>query len=283
MLLRDDPTVFDKLGGKNITSHLVTPKRPEHLPDILSPGEVREILAAATTTRDQLLLGLMYGCGLKVSEVCGLRWGDVDPEQEELRVRYARGSRERALALPPELLPVLKLGQTRCPPDDYIFQGRTEGTHLSTRMAELILRKAVKATDTLKTVTCMTMRHAFAVHCLEQGDSIRAVQEALGHAFIDTTLLYERCILPPGVTSPLDTLRRRQAGASTVPIDDALAPSQPLTPTTQLLEQPLSVEALELPFRDERPEGLASGFYRMLKTCILGRFLGARRATIRAG
>ena len=71
---------------------------------------------------------------------------------------YARGKRERWLDLPPDLLPVLGVGFSHCPSDDYIFQGRVAGTHLSTRMVELIVRKAAKATDTLKTVTCMTLR-----------------------------------------------------------------------------------------------------------------------------
>jgi len=202
-------SVFDKLGGKNVTGRLVTPKRPRSLPEILSRGEARAILAAAPTTRDQLLLGLMYGCGLKVGEVCRLKWAEVDTGREELRVRYARGTRERTLPIPPDLLPVLRMGVERCLPDDYVFQGRKEGSHLGTRMAELIVRKAAKASATLKTVTSMNLRHSFAVHCIEDGCSIRAVQEALGHASIDTTLLYKDCIIPPEVTSPVDVLVRR--------------------------------------------------------------------------
>lgn len=277
-------TVFDKLGGKTIVSQLATPKRPMRLPEILSHDEARTILAEATTTRDQLLLGLLYGCGLKVGEACRLKWADIDPQQQTLRVRYARGTRERTLPLPPDLLPVLTLGHSRCPATDYLFQGRTADTHLSTRMAQLILRRAVRTTDVLKTVTCMTLRHSFAVHCIENGSSIRAVQEALGHESVETTQLYERCILPANVTSPIDQLRRRQA-------EETLANQSHATDekahiplhAEKLFDQPLSVDALELPFRDQRPEGLAAGFYRMLKTCILGRFLCARRATIRDG
>ena len=273
-------SVFDKLGGRTLTNHFRTPKRPLHLPEILSPGEVRQVLAAATTTRDQLLLGLMYGCGLKVAEVCNLTWADLDMDRNVLRVRYARGARERMLALPPELLPVLKLGQSRCPSEDYIFQGRIAGTPLSTRMAQLIVRSAAKATGVLKTVTCMSLRHAFAVHCIENGDSIRALQEALGHKSIDTTLHYERCMLPKGVTSPLDNMKQRQAG------------QEPHGP--DLFAQPLSIDALELPFRDPSSGSRAREFYNLLKTHILGRFLCGRRlvprrsgskarVTIRAG
>jgi len=260
-------SVFDKLGGRTLTNHFKTPKRPMHLPEILTPGEVRQILAAATT-RDQLLLGLLYGCGLKVAEVCNLTWADLDTERSVLRIRYARGARERMLDLPPELLPVLKLGHSRCPSDDYIFQGRIAGTPLSTRMVQLIVRRAAKSTGVLKTVTCMSLRHAFAVHCIENGDSIRAIQEALGHKSIDTTLLYERCTLPKDVTSPLDNMRQRQAGQEPHGAD--------------LFPQPLSIGALEPPFRDPSAGSRAREFYNLLKTHILGRFLCSRRLVSRS-
>jgi integrase/recombinase XerD len=276
-------TLFDKLSGQNVTAHLVAPKRPERLPEILSPREVREILASAPTTRDQLLLGLMYGCGLKVGELCRLTWADVDAEQGALRVCYARGTRQRTLDLPPDLLPVLKLGSSRCPQGDYIFQGRVEGTHLSTRMVELILRRAAEATSTLKTVTCMTLRHSYAVHCIEQGDSVRAVQEALGHASIDTTQRYEDCILPKNVISPLAALRQREAEAACIDADHLPEREPPEHTSEALFDEPLSTTGLELPFRDNSTDSPAVQFYHLLKARILGRFLCRRGATARAG
>jgi len=274
-------TVYDKLGGRSVTRHLVTPKRPEHLPEILSLDEVREILEAGSTTRDQLLLGLMYGCGLKVGEVCRLKWADIDPQMGSLRISFAGHRRERTLEIPPELLPVLERGHSRCPESDYIFQGRVAGTHLSVRMAELVLRKAVAETGILKTVTCMTLRHSFAVHCLERGDSIRALQEALGHESIDTTLLYDRCILPRGVISPLDALRQSDSKPS--PQGESSAEVQAAAEPKPLFKQPLSVDRLELPFRSSTRRDIALDFYRLLATCIRSRFLCERRATARTG
>ena len=285
-------TVFDKLGGQTVPSQFATPKRPMHLPEILSPAEVCQILASAPTTRDQLLLGLLYGCGLKVGEVCRLTWADVDTARETLRVRYARATRERTLPIPPELLSVLNAGGERCPPEDYIFQGRIAGTPLSTRMAQLILRSAVKSTDILKTVTCITLRHSFAVHCLEEGSCIRALQEALGHNTIDTTLIYEDCILPPGVASPLDRLkqqaRAQAAEPAPLPCNPASCETLPGSQSrgAKLFTRPLSVDALELPFSSRVERSSLRGaaqFYHLLKTHLFRRFLGHRRATIRAG
>ena len=209
--------VLDKMGGLRVTSGLQTPKRPFHLPTILSRSEVRELLGAADTTRDQLLMGLMYGCGLKVAEACALTWADVDLNRQQLRVRFGRGTRQRFLPLPEELLGVLRLGVARCAPDAPIFPGRREGTHLSVRAAALIVRRAWRATEIPKLVSCMVLRHSFAVHALEDGASIRAVQQALGHESIKTTMRYQHCILPAGAVSPLHLVRARIVARASEP------------------------------------------------------------------
>ena len=88
-------TAFDKLAGCRLTTGLRTPKRPHCLPRFLYQHEALEILRAARTIRDQLLLGLLYGCGLKVGELCALRWHDVGIQQRRLRIVFARGTRTR--------------------------------------------------------------------------------------------------------------------------------------------------------------------------------------------
>jgi len=273
--------VFDRLAGLAVTARCVTPKRPHPLPEVLSREETLAMLAAAPSTRDQLILGLLYGCGLKVGELCRLTWEDIDPAGGSLRVRHAL-RKERLLAIPPDLLPVLELGKARCPAGDYLFQGRYAGAPLSARTVELIVRHARNATDILKPVTAMTLRHAYAVHCLENGQNIRAVQEALGHRSVKTTMLYNRCILPEDFVSPL--ARVRQIMRDREP-QTAAAPPPPVPEPVgvNLFKAPLSLAGLDLPFRDESATGIAASFYRLFKTHILGRFLCLRRPSIRSG
>jgi hypothetical protein len=183
----------------------------------------------------------------------------------------------------------LTAGVEHCPAPDYIL-GCAEGTPLSTRMVALTVRRAAGATDTHKTVTAMTLRHSFAVHALESGDSVRAVQEALGHACIDATLQYERCILPD-IASPLAIIRQLQSRESRPPFsipppvvhnprgDEADAPA----PTAMLFLHPPSIDHLDLPFKDPESNCAPGRFSQLLRTHIVGRFLCHRRTTIRAG
>lgn len=278
---------FDRVCGLSVCGGLVTPKRPRRLPECLSRDEVWRLLAAADTARDQLLLGLMYGCGLKVGELCGLRWSDVDCEGLQLSIRS--GAKTRLVALPSMLAPILEKGRSICPPEEYIFRGAVSGTHLSTRMAEYVLRRAAAAAKMDKPVCGMTLRHSYAIHRLRDGASIREIQESLGLASIHTAMVYARCLLPAGAHSPLDTPAGANGdGSSDEPgnIKSASRASHDVQAEFPVsspghLSVPAPQLPVELPFQPvtvsltER----ARLFYRSLRLHIRGRFLALRHAT----
>jgi site-specific recombinase XerD len=201
-------TMFDKFGGLSVTTGLLTPKRPQRLPYVLSRNEAESLIASASSLRDQLLLGLMYRCGLKVGEVCALRWDDIYLDKNVIRVQYARGTKVRTVPIPGQHRELLKIGHEQCPGTDYIFRGKRVGEHLSPRMAQIILGKALSRTEIYKPVTCMTLRHSFAVAALGDGMHIRQLQQTLGHASVETTLLYEHCTPPPNVPNPSSEIRQ---------------------------------------------------------------------------
>jgi integrase/recombinase XerD len=255
-------TVLDKLGGGQLTADLRTPRRPRTLPDTLSAGEIDRLLAAGPTLRDQLLLGLLYGCGLKVGELCSLRWGDFHPTGGRLRVHYARGTRTRELAVPEALRPLMVEGLQRCGCEGYVLQGRTAGRPLSTRMAQRVVREARLVAGIERPISAMVLRHSFALHCLDQGDTIRAVQEALGHQQLESTLRYARCRAPRTI-SPVDRLAQTQAGAA--------VPAPPPLPMPAV-----NLGALELPFRHPAHSGTET-FRRALKVRLGASFMASRR------
>ena len=218
-------TAFDKLGGKNITAHLRTPKRPDRLGEIVTEAEAARMIEQCPTLRDRLIIGLLFGCGLKVGELCVLRWADVDPQARELTVHFDAGTRHRTLPLPEALVPVLAEGVKRCAPEEYIFVGGKPGAPLHRRSAERIVSRAARDAGLLKEICCTSLRNGYAVSRLRRGENIRSVQEALGHKQLATTMRYQRWILPDCL-NPADQLDLPET-RSTAPSTTATSPQDP--------------------------------------------------------
>lgn len=175
------------------------PKVPRTLPRPIPVAEVAAILASppedAAGLRDRAVLEVMYGAGLRVSEVAGLDVDDVDVEQGSVRV-FGKGSKER-------LVPVGRYGvqavagylsrarptlaSARSGPALFLNQ---RGGRLTRQGVHRVLKQAVKRAGIDKRITPHTLRHSFATHLLEGGADIRVVQELLGHASLTTTQIY---------------------------------------------------------------------------------------------
>jgi integrase/recombinase XerD len=185
---------------ENPAAELELPKRRRALPKTLSPGEVERLIEAATgvtprALRDQALVELLYGAGLRVSEAVGLDKAGVDLENRLVRA-LGKGSKERIVPLGRPAVEALAR---------YISRGRpyldkrhraelflnAQGGALTRAGAFLILRKlAEKAGLEPERIHPHLLRHSFATHLLEGGADLRSVQEMLGHADLATTELY---------------------------------------------------------------------------------------------
>lgn len=198
---------FDRLGNMEVTVHRVTPRRKWPLPETLHERELRLLFNALPNPRDRLLVALLAGCGLRVSEACRVRWADLDAPAATLRIEDPGGLRSRTVPVPQGLLPLFQglaaISRASAP----MLCGRpvanTPSCGLSVRQAERIVQKAGLRAGILKPVTPTNLRSTYAHRRLLAGHNIRLVQEALGHRSIKTTLRYQACILPE-VTSPLD-------------------------------------------------------------------------------
>ena len=190
------------LGARedNPAAALQLPKRARRLPKTLSPGEAERLIDAANGTtpramRDRALVELMYGAGLRVSEVMGLQRRSVDLEERLVRA-LGKGGKERLVPLGRPAVESLRR---------YIAMGRphldrrnrpelflnARGGPLTRAGAFLILRRlAEKAGLDPQRVHPHLLRHSFATHLLEGGADLRSVQEMLGHADLSTTELY---------------------------------------------------------------------------------------------
>jgi integrase/recombinase XerC len=200
-------TYFRFLGregvvGANPAKVVATPRAPKPLPDVLTAPQLAELLDALPDTpagrRDHAALELLYGAGLRVSELVGLDLDDVDLTRRIARV-LGKGSKERVVPFGREAEKALRAylpdraawrHQARTLDEGEPVFVNQRGGRLSDRSLRRILDAAVRVLALAHHVHPHTLRHAFATHLLEAGMDLRAIQELLGHASLSTTQRY---------------------------------------------------------------------------------------------
>ena len=182
---------------------------PMHVPVVLSGTEVERLLGALVSPKHRAIAMLAYGAGLRVSEVCRLRTDDVDPKRMVLRIGASKRGRERYVMLGARLLAALRAyWKIARPAGRHLFPGRKAGTLLTHRAVQKALDKAAHRAGLGKRVGPHTLRHSFATHLLEAGTDLRTLQVLLGHACIESTVIYLHVSTAriQSLTSPLDML-----------------------------------------------------------------------------
>ena len=205
-------------------------KRPLRVPVVLSPDEVRRVLAAMSGVTG-LMAALLYGAGLRLLECARLRVKDVDFERAEITIRDGKGRKDRRTTLPdsakeplqtqlakvkrqheldlemgagwvelPDALDRKYINAGREWPWQWVFPatrlyresatGQRRRHHLHETVLQRDVRAAVLAAGLAKRASCHTLRHSFATHLLEGGYDIRTIQELLGHRDVATTMIY---------------------------------------------------------------------------------------------
>ena len=180
------------------------------LPAVLNGAEVKALLAACKLLKHRLIIGLCYGCGLRCSEVRNIQLADADLERGMLHVRQGKGSKDRCLPLGKMLCRGIAQYITAEHPRNYLFEGN-DGEAFSQRGTQWVVYEAVKRAGIRKEVHTHTLRHSYATHLLEQGVNILTIKDLLGHAHIETTMVYLHIAQPSALTvfSPLDTLYKQ--------------------------------------------------------------------------
>ncbi len=170
------------------------PKIHRKLPEVLDVDEAGALMAAdgggALAVRDRAMLELFYSSGLRLSELCGLRWIDLNLDEGEVRV-LGKGSKTRIVPVGRFAVAALRaLGaEEGMQTDSPIFRGRS-GAPINPRTVQLRMNKLALQHGIPKHIHPHLLRHTFASHMLESSGDLRAVQELLGHADIATTQIY---------------------------------------------------------------------------------------------
>ncbi|MDX9855952.1 MAG: site-specific tyrosine recombinase/integron integrase [Parcubacteria group bacterium] len=196
---------FEKILRRRFFANIPRAKCPKKLPEILTKEEVRKILKTIQNVKHKLILGLMYSSGLRVSEVVNCKVKDLDFESKLMRIRQAKGAKDRNTILSEKVCHILNKYVNNKTKDDYVF-GSDRGKRLTARTVQKVFAEALKRSGIKKPATCHSLRHSFATHLLESGTSIRYIQELLGHARLETTQIYTKVANNnlKGIKSPLD-------------------------------------------------------------------------------
>ena len=192
--------ILESLLDASPAELLHAPAPPQKLPDVLTRSELERLLAAPDTrtwsgARDRAILEVLYGAGLRVSELCDLRVSDVDLDAAPpatVRVRLGKGSKDRCSLLGHSGLAAVAdyLGRfpERPSPGKVLFVSRT-GRRLDRSSVYRIVRASARAAG-LRAVHPHTLRHSFATHLLEGGAGLAEIGELLGHASLSSTEVY---------------------------------------------------------------------------------------------
>ena len=170
------------------------PKLEKHLPKFLTEEEITRLiespdLAKLSGLRDRAILETFYSTGIRVSELVGLNFEDIDFFSGVVKVR-GKGKKERMVPIGEKALGVLRdYAQKRKNTLPAVFLNKN-GSRLTDRGVRLILDKYIRLTSLREDISPHSLRHSFATHLLNRGADLRSVQELLGHANLSTTQIY---------------------------------------------------------------------------------------------
>ena len=184
------------------------PRRSRQLPAVLSREEVEALIRAARHPTREALVMLLYSAGLRVGELIRLRPEDLEPERGLIRVRRAKGRKDRYTLLSDRALGAARGHWKLQPASPWLFPGSRPEAHITARTVQKIVRTIARQAGIERKVTPHVLRHSFATHLLEAGTDLRYIQMLLGHASTRTTEIYTHVSRRDlgRIRSPLDQL-----------------------------------------------------------------------------
>lgn len=196
---------FERILRRKFFATIPRSKEPKKLPSVLSVEEVRKLLGSLQNPKHNCIIQLLYGTGMRVSELTHLRMSHIDFDRNCIHIQRSKGAKDRIVMLPQTIRNILLHQRNLKTPNDFLFtNGR--GGRLTEASIQKIVHHAAIAAGISKVVTPHTLRHSFATHLLESGTDIRYIQELLGHAKLETTQIYTHVSAQAArkISSPLD-------------------------------------------------------------------------------
>lgn len=158
--------------------------------------------------KHKMMLSLIYGCGLRRSELLNLKPNDIDSNRNIIIIRQAKGKKDRIAPISEKLIAMLREYYKLFKPRIWLFEGQKAGEPYAAKSLQCVLKQAVDKCKITKPVTLHWLRHSYATHLLESGTDLRYIQELLGHKSSKTTEIYTHVSTKnlQNIKSPFDDL-----------------------------------------------------------------------------
>ena len=204
---------FRHIGQNKRAINLPSLKNDTKLPVILNRSELKALFNAPKLLKHRILLTLAYSAGLRSQELIKLKLSDIDFERKTIHIRQSKYKKDRIVPLSNYIAKGLKKYISAEHPHLWLFNGKEPDGKYSPKGLSWVMREALKKTNIQKNVNLHSLRHSYATHLLEDGVNIVTIKELLGHATIQTTMIYLHVAQLPHTPphSPLDRLYPGQA------------------------------------------------------------------------
>ena len=183
-------------------------KKSKSLPIVLSVDEIQKMFSVCDNLKHKVILGLLYSCGLRVSELINLKWQHIDRSRMVINIIAAKGDKDRQVGLPENIIPLLEKYylEYKCKP--YVLEGQFKEQYSSRSVLQVVKHLAEKAGLNKKVWTHL-IRHCYGTHQVESGVDINLIQKILGHSNVKTTNIYLHTShnLISKIQSPINQIR----------------------------------------------------------------------------
>jgi integrase/recombinase XerD len=168
---------------------LTRPSKSKLLPTVLSKEQIIDLLRCTKNLKHRAILAMIYSAGLRISELLNLELKHIDIDRRQIIIKNSKGRRDRNVILAESFIPLMINYITSYNPTIYFVEGQTNEKY-SAESIRAFLKRSCGIAKIYKRVTPHTLRHSYATHLLENGIDLRYIQELLGHAKPETTMIY---------------------------------------------------------------------------------------------
>ena len=186
---------------------LQRPKKDKKLPVVLSYEEVLHLIKVTKNLKHRTMITLIYATGMRIGEILNLELKAIDLQRNYIHIKNAKGRKDRTVPLGKQIRKILIAYAKTYSPKVYLFENDKTGDQYSASSVRQFLKRNCQLAGIQKKVTPHTLRHSYATHLLDNGVAIRYIQELLGHAKPETTMIYTHISNRDleQITDPLDS------------------------------------------------------------------------------